>query len=64
MKPKLPENRPPFAALPDRANPAAPSEKRHDATVAGANQPAESADFPEAHEDPAQSAELERQQDA
>lgn len=64
MKPKLPENRPLPVAVPDRANSPAPSVKGHDATVADVNQSAEPPDFPESHEDPAQSAELERQQDA
>jgi hypothetical protein len=58
----------PRAGLPstesDRVGPPVPSATGDFPTVVVTQHPAETPDFPEAHEDPEQSAELERQQDA
>jgi hypothetical protein len=48
----------------NRANPQTPTADGDGPVVVDGNHPAEKPDFPERHEDPEQSAELERQQDA
>jgi hypothetical protein len=64
MNPKYRKRRLLSSAESDRGSPSVPTADREGHTKVKVNYPAETPDFPEGHEDPEQSAELERQQDA
>lgn len=64
MKPKLPKKRTLCLAVAEMLSPAEPPSGPEGSQVVNATNPEDAPDFPEGREDPDQSAELERQQDA
>ncbi|MDD2881024.1 MAG: hypothetical protein PHQ58_11345 [Rhodoferax sp.] len=64
MKPKLPKKRRLCLEVAKMLSPAEPPSSREDCHLVNTPSSAAAPDFPEGREDPEQSAELERQQDA